>query len=148
MPCSSVFTVFSDEPNVEKDKETRPADAVADAECEPDQAARDYGSLCAFESSIGNAEAFGEPIDEGQQIQMLKKQCEQALQDGYMMETAEFEHLHYEDPRVTNLKMTNVSTRTFYLINVYAIYMKNHLDRQRDVRNGRQNYLRLVRSNS
>lgn len=63
------------------------------------------------------ADSFCVPVDdsllkgmsEEEHMEMLHMQREQCLTDGYMLEKPQFDHLHYEDPRVTELKRTDVS---------------------------------------
>lgn len=49
-------------------------------------------------------------MSEAEHTKMLQTQREQCLSDGYMLPTADFDRLHYEDPRVTELKHMDVSS--------------------------------------
>lgn len=51
-------------------------------------------------------------ITDEEHAEKLQLQREQCLQDGYMLQPDDFERLHYEDPRVTELKQTDVSLRS------------------------------------
>lgn len=77
---------------------------------------------------------------------MLQEQREQCLNDGYMLPTADFDRLHYEDPRVTELKLMDV--RSICIIK--DLLKKNtHFLRVSDcsgnVQHGGRNYLQFIR---
>lgn len=59
--------------------------------------------------SIMEDESFVKEMSEEEHMEMLRAQREQCLTDGYMLPKPDFDHLHYEDPRVTELKRTDVS---------------------------------------
>lgn len=59
-------------------------------------------------SELENENAYPEEISEDQHIEVLQQNRAQCLKDGYMLEKENFDRLHYEDPRVTELKRTEV----------------------------------------
>lgn len=61
-------------------------------------------------------------ISEAEQIKRLQKQREQCMSDGYMLPTADFDRLHYEDPRVTELKQMDVSGLRKLMIGMFSVF--------------------------
>lgn len=53
-------------------------------------------------------DSYVETLTEAEHLAMLNQNKAQALQDGYMLEPIDFENYHYEDPKVTLLKQTDV----------------------------------------
>lgn len=53
-------------------------------------------------------DSYVETLTEAEHLEMLNQGKAQALQDGYMLEPIDFENYHYEDPKVTLLKQTDV----------------------------------------
>lgn len=95
-PSSSYHTLQPCKPSVEKldsDQFATPAASLS-RDAEP----------VSPEEVAATAQKHKESVDE-----QLREQRAQYLADGYMLPEADFHHLHYEDPLVTELKNTHVS---------------------------------------
>lgn len=59
-------------------------------------------------SLLANNVSAVEEMSDKDHIEMLAQAKEKAIADGYMLEPTDFDNLHYEDPKVTQLKQTDV----------------------------------------
>lgn len=69
-------------------------------------------------SEIESEKARPADINEEEHIEILSKNRAQCMKDGYMLEKPEFDKLHYEDPMVTELKLTEVSIHLIIIITI------------------------------
>lgn len=72
--------------------------------------------------SICEENEYVEGITASEHMIMLEENKKKAIDDGYMLEKIDYDNLHYEDPMVTKLKQTDVST---YIVIIIVYLFRN-----------------------